>query len=118
MPYNPTPLLWGNEIYLVKEGMRGPTFVSALDAKTGAEHYFNARLPVADSYVIRSSAVGAGDQIYLGTEEGDVLVLRRGPTLELLAVNPMEEQILATPAVAGDDIFVRTRGHLYRISRP
>ena len=114
VPYNPTPLLWGDEIYLVKEGMKGPTFVSALDARTGAEHYLNARLP--SSYVIRSSPVGAGDQIYLGTEEGDVLVLRRGTELEVLAVNPMGEQILATPAIAGDDIFVRTRGHLYRIA--
>lgn len=114
VPYSSTPLLWGDEIYLVKEGMRGPTFVSALDASTGAVHYFNARLP--DSYVIRSSPVGAGDQIYLGTEEGDVLVLRRGAELEVLAINPMNELILATPAIAGDDLFIRTRGHLYRIS--
>jgi outer membrane protein assembly factor BamB len=114
VPYNPSPLLWGDEIYLVKEGMRGPTFISALDAKTGAEHYFNARLPAG--YVIRASPIGAGNQIYLGTEEGDVLVLRRGPELEVLAINPMGEQILATPAIAGDDLFVRTRGHLYRIT--
>ena len=61
--------------------------------------------------------MGAGDQIYLGTEEGDVLVLRRGPELEVLSVNPMGEQILATPAVAGDELFVRTRGHLYCLAR-
>ncbi len=115
VPYNPSPLLWGDEIYLVKEGMSGPTFISALDARTGEEHYFNARLP--ESYVIRASPVGAGDQIYLATEEGDMLVLRRGPKLEVLAVNPMGEQILATPAVAGDELFVRTRGHLYCIAR-
>ena len=114
VPYNPTPLLWGDEIYLVKEGMRGPTFVSALDAKTGAQHYFNARLP--NSYVIRSSPVGVGDQIYLGTEEGDVLVLRRGEELEVLSINPMDEQIIATPAISRDDLFIRTRGHLYRIT--
>lgn len=113
VPYNPSPLLWGDEIYLVKEGMRGPTFVSALDAETGKEHYLTARLP--DSYVIRSSPIGAGHQIYLGTEEGDVVVLKRGVELEVLSINPMGEQIIATPAVAGDDLFVRTRGHLYRI---
>ena len=111
--YNPTPLLWGDELYMVKEGMRGPTFVSAFDARTGEKHYFNARLP--EPWVIRASPVGADGRIYLSTEEGDVVVLRRGPELEILAVNSMGEQMIATPAIAGRDIFVRTRESLYRI---
>ena len=115
VPYNSTPLLWGDEIYLLKEGMRGPTFISALDARTGKQHYFNARLP--ESWVIRSSPVGASGKIYLCSEEGDVIVMRRGTELEVLAVNTMDELMLATPAIAGRDIFIRTREHLYRIAQ-
>lgn len=115
VPYNSTPLLWGDEIYLLKEGMRGPTFISGLDARTGQQHYLNARLP--ETWVIRASPVGAGDKIYLSSEEGDVIVLKRGKKLEVLAVNSMDEQMLATPAIAGGDLFVRTRERLYRISQ-
>ena len=66
--------------------------------------------------MIRASPVGADGRIYLSTEEGDVVVVRRGPEFEVLAVNSMGEQMIATPAIAGKDIFVRTRERLYRIS--
>lgn len=66
--------------------------------------------------MIRASPVGADGRIYLSTEEGDVVVVRSGPEFEVLAVNSMGEQMIATPAIAGKDMFVRTRERLYRIS--
>jgi outer membrane protein assembly factor BamB len=114
--YNPTPLLWGDELYMLKDVMSGNTFVSMFDAGTGAPSYQDSRLPQA--WTIKASPVGAAGRIYLSSEEGDVIVLARGPVLEVLAVNEMDEQILATPAIAGPDLFLRTRGHLWRIARP
>lgn len=107
-------MLWGDEIYLLKDPMSGSTFVSAFDAHTGEEHYLNARLP--RSWTIRASAVGADDRIYMCSQEGDVIVLRRGTELEVLAVNSMDEMILATPAIADGDLILRTRSALYRIA--
>lgn len=112
-PYNPSPLLWGDELYLLKDIMSGNTFLSAFNAHTGEQYYFQNRLP--QSYTIKASPVGAGDKIYLCTEEGDVLVLKRGKELEVLAVNSMDEMFLASPAVAGNELFLRSREHLYRI---
>ena len=112
--YNPTPLLWGDELYMLKDVMSGNTFVSAFDAGTGAPHYQDGRLPQA--WTIKASPVGAAGRIYLASEEGDVIVLARGPALEVLSVNAMDEQILATPAIAGRDLFLRTRAHLWRLA--
>ena len=91
-----------------------PATTPAFAAKTGEQYYFNARLP--QSWTIKASPLGANGRIYLSSQEGDVVVLRRGPQLEVLAVNSVDEQILATPALVGTDLFLRTREHLYRIS--
>ncbi|HVR28498.1 MAG TPA: hypothetical protein VMS86_03095, partial [Thermoanaerobaculia bacterium] len=108
------PLLWGGELYMLKDVVSGNTFVSSFEAATGKPHYQDARLP--QSWTIKASPVGAAGRIYLSSEEGDVIVLARGHELEVLAVNSMGEQILATPAIAGSDLFLRTRSHLWRIA--
>ena len=114
-PYNPSPLLWGDELYLVRDGglRRGTSRFSAFDAKTGARHYLQARLP--RSYTVKASPVGAGDKIYLLTEEGDVLVVKRGSEFEVLAVNSMDEMFLASPAVVDNELFLRGLNHLFCI---
>ena len=113
-PYNPTPLLWGEELYLIKDQTRGGTFVSCFNARTGEAYYEQARLP--QPYTIKASPVGAGDKIYLLSEEGDAIVLRRGPTFEVLSINPMGEMFLASPAVAGGELYLRSRERLYCVS--
>lgn len=44
----------------------------------------------------------------LASEDGDVYVVKAGRSYELLATNPMEESLMATPAISGNTIFVRT----------
>ncbi len=114
-PYNPSPLLWGDELYLVRDGGMnvGTSRLSLIDARTGEAHYLQQRLPAA--YTIKASPVGAGGKVYLLTEEGDVLVVRRGAPLEVLAINPMGEQFVASPAIAHDELFLRSRNHLFCI---
>ena len=115
-PYNPSPLLWDNELYLVRDGglRRGTSRFSAFEATTGRPHYLQTRLP--SSYTVKASPVGAGDKIYLATEEGDVIVVRRGPEYEVLAVNSMDEMFLASPAVVDGELFLRGQEHLFCIS--
>lgn len=114
-PYNPSPLLWDQELYLVRDGglNSGTSRLSLIDAASGDAHYLQARLP--GSYTIKASPVGARDRLYLATEEGAVLVLRRGPDLEVLAVNEMGEAFVASPAIAQDRLFLRGSDHLYCI---
>ena len=93
---------------------RATSRFSAFEARTGEPHYLQTRLP--SSYTVKASPVGAGDKIYLLTEEGDVIVVKRGPEYEVLAVNSMDEMFLASPAVVDGELFLRGSEHLFCIS--
>jgi outer membrane protein assembly factor BamB len=43
-------------------------------------------------------------------------VVKAGDKLEILATNSMDEPLMATPAISGDTLFIRTRGYLYAIA--
>ena len=116
-PYSPSPLLWGSELYVVRDGAlgTGASRFSLFDARTGESYYVRRRIP--GGYDIKASPVGAGDNVYLLSEQGDVIVLRRGPAFEVVAVNPMGEEFVASPAVAGGELFLRGSGTLFCVSR-
>ena len=63
-----------------------------------------------------ASAVASNGRIYFTSEEGDVYVVKAGPAFELLAVNPLGEVAMATPAISEGTMFFRTRGHLVAIA--
>ena len=109
-PYVPSPLLLGDEIYLLRDkGM-----ISCHDARTGKAHYLHVRLPTGKGY--SASPVGAAEHIYLLSEDGEVVVVRRGPEFGVLATNSMDEVCFASPAVAGDELFLRGEKHVYCIA--
>lgn len=115
--YNPSPLVWGDELYLVNDGgfmPGGSGKMGSFDAKTGEQHYFEQRL--SGAYTVKASPIGVADKIYICTEEGDVLVLQRGKEYKVLAINQMEERFIATPAFVEDEIFLRGDKNLYCIS--
>lgn len=111
--YIPTPVVYGDILYLVE--MRG--IVKARDAYTGEEHY-KARLAAKGSTPITASPVAAGGHLYVGSEDGEVFVLRHGREFERVAVNELGEVIMATPAISGDVLYVRTLGHLVALGGP
>lgn len=106
-PYVPCPMLWGDEIYLLEDR----SFFSCLDAVDGERHYFKHR--VAGPLNFSASPVGAADRIYLLSEDGKTVVLRRGPKVEVLAINELDETFYASPAIVGDEIFLRGDRHLF-----
>lgn len=61
------------------------------------------------------SPVWVSGKLYCITTEGEVVVIRAASTYELLAVNPLGERSHATPAVAGDSIYLRTYSNLISI---
>ncbi|HET7722777.1 MAG TPA: hypothetical protein VFK43_22610, partial [Acidimicrobiales bacterium] len=56
--------------------------------------------------------------LYFASETGDVYVLRAGPEPELLAVQPMGETVMSTPAISGGLMVVRTLKHVFGLARP
>ncbi len=65
-----------------------------------------------------SPIYGAG-RLYCFSEKGVATVLQPGRTFQKLAESPFNERLMATPAVSGKALFVRTQSHLYRLeNRP
>ena len=57
------------------------------------------------------------DRVYLATEEGDAVVVRTGNQFEVLATNMLADQsFIASPIAIGNDLYLRSRTHLFRIS--
>ena len=51
------------------------------------------------------------------SEDGDTYVIQAGPEFKLLGTNSLNEMALATPAVAGGNLILRTQSKLYRLSK-
>jgi outer membrane protein assembly factor BamB len=110
-PYMPTPLIYGGHLYVLSnQGV-----LDCYDLKTGAEVY-RQRLPHKGGG-FSASPVAADGRLYLPSEDGDIFVVRAGPTYELLSKNPMGELLMATPAISSGTMFVRTQHHVYAVGR-
>lgn len=109
-PYVSSPLLYDETLYILKSNSG---ILSAFNAKTGAPYYQVQRLP--DVPNVFASPVGAGGRVYVAGRDGTTLVLRHGPVFEVLATNVLNEGFDASPAVAGDELYLRGVRHLYSI---
>ena len=106
-PYMTTPLVYRDHLYVVSDG----GVVTAFEAASG-ERVYQARLGnVGGAH--SASPIAAEGRIYAASEDGDVFVFTAGEEHELLAVNPVGEVILATPAISEGQVFVRTTRHLF-----
>ena len=109
-PYTPTPLVYDGLLYVVRDN----GVLSAYEVKTG-ERIYQQRL-AAEAGGFSASPVAADGRIYFTSEDGDIYVVRAGRTFELLGRNSMGQVCMATPAISGDLLIVRTRSMLYGIS--
>jgi outer membrane protein assembly factor BamB len=108
--YMQTPLIYGDLLYVCRDN----GVLSVFDARTGQRHY-QGRL--ADGRTgFSASAVASNGRIYFTSEEGDVYVVKAGPSFEQLGVNPLGEVTMATPAISEGTMFFRTRGHLVAVA--
>jgi outer membrane protein assembly factor BamB len=110
-PYVPSPLLYGDELYLLKD-RKG--ILSCFDARTGKVHYGPERLP--DVPNVYASPLGAGDRVYVAGREGTTVVVQRGPEMKVLAVNTLDDGFDASPVAVDSELYLRGQKHLYRIS--
>lgn len=106
----PTPTTDGKYIYvLVDNGI-----LNCLDAATGKVVYQGKRIQRG---TYSSSPLLADGKIYCINEEGVTTVVKAGPEFEVLAVNELDGDTLASPVAVDNQIFVRTAEYLYCIRR-
>ncbi len=110
--YTPSPLLHDGRLYVLTDSGQ----LSCFDAATGKPYYQQARLP--KPYNFKASPVGANGKLYLATEEEDVVVVKMGNALEVLATNTLAGQsFIASPVIVDGAMFLRSRTHLFKIQQ-
>jgi outer membrane protein assembly factor BamB len=64
-----------------------------------------------------ASPLSSDGRIYFFSEDGKTPVIEAGRHFRVLAENHLEDGFMASPAIAGSALFLRTRTHLYRIEQ-
>ena len=105
-PNTPSPLLVGDALYVVSD--RG--VATCVDARTG-DVYWQER--IGGNY--SASPLLAAGRIYLQSENGETTIVAASRTFKEIARNSLGATTLASPAVIGSDLLIRTDEHLYRI---
>ena len=108
-PYTGTPLLYDGILYACTDN----GILSAYDPRTGERIYQQRVGPGAAGF--SASPVAAGGRLYLASEDGELFVVKAGRTFELLSTNPMGDILMATPAISGNMLIVRTGSQLIGI---
>ncbi|MBN2411511.1 PQQ-like beta-propeller repeat protein [candidate division KSB1 bacterium] len=109
--YVPSALLYQNMLYFFKENRE---ILTCLNALTGQPHYESLRLK--DLKGVYASPVAVNGRVYLTGRNGVSVVLKADPVFEILATNTLNESFTASPAIVGDEMFLRGQEYLYCIA--
>ncbi len=108
-PRRASPVLVGDWLFdIASDGV-----AACLDAKNGKE-LWKQRLGGNFS----ASPIHARGRIYCFDEKGKTTILAAAPKFHTLAVNTLEDGFMASPAVSGNALYLRTKTALYRIESP
>jgi outer membrane protein assembly factor BamB len=112
-PYNPTTLVYDKVLYVLSDG----GLLSAFNARTGASLFEKERLP--EGLHFTASPWACNGRVFCLNEDGLTFVVRAGEKFELLHTNKLadDDMCLATPALAGDRLLIRTAVRLYSIRK-
>jgi outer membrane protein assembly factor BamB len=105
-PYTPSPVLVGDDLYVVSD----TGVLTVVEARTGVVRY---QQRLGGNY--SASPVFADGRIYFQSEEGVTTVVAPGPTFTRLAQNRLDGALMASMALSGQAIYIRSDQHLYRI---
>ena len=109
-PYCPSPLLYGDRLWFNKSNR---AVLTSLDARTGRAIIKKKRMSGLKN--LYASPVGADEKIYFTGRDGTTLVLAEGPEYKVLSTNRLDDSIDASPALVGNEIFLRGKEYLYCI---
>jgi outer membrane protein assembly factor BamB len=106
VPNKPSMIAHEDLIFMVDD----VGIASCLEAKTGTMLW---RERILGSH--SASPIVADGRIYFLSEHGIVSVIAASRTFQKLAENKFSDGFMASPAVSGNALFLRTKGHLYRV---
>jgi outer membrane protein assembly factor BamB len=98
----------GGYLYLVDD--KG--WATCLNAATGKQ-VWKERL----GKTFQASLVAGDGKVYFPSVEGEILVVKAGPKFQILARNEMGETVVASPAIANGQLFIRGQNHLFCIGK-
>jgi outer membrane protein assembly factor BamB len=109
VPSKSSLLLSGDLIFMVSDG----GIASCVDVKTGKQV---KQLRLSGTFAA-SPVLADGKIYYCSEKDGKTFVVEANRDMKLLATNVLDEGCMASPAVLGRAIYLRTRTHLYRIEQ-
>ena len=109
VPKTASPILVADLLYMVSDD----GLVTCLESATGKQVW---RSRIGGTFA--ASPIYGDDRIYFFSQQGKTTVLKPGRTLEVLATNSLTNGFMASPAVSGRALFLRTRTDLYRVENP
>ena len=107
-PYIPSPLLYDGMLYYNQSNQ---AIITCLASSTGKTILKRTRL--SGPSTIYASPVGANNRIYFTGRNGTTVVIERSDTFNVLATNRLDDQFVSSPALAGDQLFLRGNRYLY-----
>jgi outer membrane protein assembly factor BamB len=110
-PYVPSPLLYGDRLYVCAGNN---AVISCFQANTGKPHYTKQRLDEIRG--VYASPIGVANRVYFAGRNGVTVVLKNTDTLEVLAANTLNDGFDASPCVIGDNLYLKGRKNLYCIA--
>ena len=110
-PYVPSPLLYNGSLYFLKSN---DGILTGFNTKTGKPNFGPQRLDgISNAY---ASPVGASNRVYLTGRGGTTLVIENSTEFKILAKNTLGDGFDASPAIAGNEFYLRGTRYLYCIS--
>ena len=88
--------------------------LTCLDAKSGQPLIDAEKVEALQG--VYASPVGASGRVYLVGRNGATVVIKNSGKLEILATNQLDERFDSSPAIAGQELFLRGREFLYSLS--
>ena len=107
VPQVPSTLLYQGVLFMVNDS----GILLAFDPKTGQVLKEGRLKGAIDKYF--ASPVGADGKVWLVSQDGTVSVVSARADWEILSVNPLDDEVFATPVPADGQLLVRTRSALY-----
>lgn len=111
VPQVPSTLLYRDVLYMINDS----GILLSFDPATGNVIKQGRLHGAIDKYF--SSPVAADDKVFLIGQGGQVSVLKATGQWEILAVNELDDECYATPAIADGRIYIRTRSALYAFGK-
>ena len=110
MPPRSSPLIVGELLFVVDRN----GYISCLESKTG-KVYWQERMKGSFS----ASPIHTNGLVYFFNEDTVCTIIKPERKLKVVAINKLaNEQLMATPAIDGNSIYIRTAKNLYKIKGP